>query len=121
MADEINNYDAQDVENTKSLAWLSYLSILFLIPMLVNKDSAYTKFHVNQGIVLFLVAVIGGIALGILGAILGWIPIIGALLIGLLSAVFGIGVLVLMVLGIINAVQGKAAPLPIIGGIRLYK
>lgn len=114
-------YDPQDVQQTKSLAWLSYIGLLFLIPMFVNKDSAYTKFHVNQGIVLCVVDIVGGIALSIVGTILGFIPFIGALVAGLLSLVFGIAVFVFMILGIVNASTGKAVPLPIIGQITIYK
>lgn len=114
-------YESQDIEKTKALAWLSYLWILFLIPMLVNKDSAYTKFHVNQGIVLFLTEVVGGIAIRVLGFVLGIIPFIGALLTALISIAFGICTLVFCILGIAHSLQGKAESLPIIGGIELYK
>lgn len=31
-------YDPRDVQQTKSIAWLSYLGILFLIPMFVYKE-----------------------------------------------------------------------------------
>lgn len=114
-------YDPRDVQQTKSIAWLSYLGILFLIPMFVYKESPYTKFHVNQGIVLCILDVAGGVVLGIVSAILWWIPFVGGIISGLLSLTFGVFVLVLMILGIINAATGKAAPLPIIGKIVIYK
>ena len=96
-------------------------SILFLIPMFVYKESPYTKFHVNQGIVLCILDVAGGIVLGIVSAVLGWIPFVGWIISGLLSLAFGVFVLVLMILGIVNAATGKAEPLPIIGKIVIYK
>ena len=96
-------YDPRDVQQTKSIAWLSYLGILFLIPMFVYKESPYTKFHVNQGIVLCILDVAGGIVLGIVSAVLGWIPFVGWIISGLLSLAFGVFVLVLMILGIVNA------------------
>ena len=114
-------YDPRDVQQTKSIAWLSYLGILFLIPMFVYKESPYTKFHVNQGIVLCILDVAGGVVLGIVSAILWWVPFIGGIISGLLSLAFGVLVLVLMILGIINAATGKAEPLPIIGKIVIYK
>ena len=121
MTDETQNYDVQDIQNSKALSFLSYLGILFLIPMLVNKDSAYTKFHVNQGIVLFLTELAGGIAVGIVSFILAFIPVVGAIIGGLLYVVFSIGILILVILGIINAVQGKVVRLPLIGSFQIYK
>ena len=41
-----------EVEMAKGTAWLSYLGILWLIPLLTMKDNAFAKFHVKQGIVL---------------------------------------------------------------------
>ncbi len=114
-------YDPRDIQQTKSIAWLSYLGIFFLIPMFVYKESPYSKFHVNQGIVLFILDVAGGIVLSILGAILGFIPFIGWMISSALSLAFGVLVLVLMIMGIVNAATGKAVPLPIIGQITIYK
>lgn len=121
MTDETKNYNAQDIQSTKGLSCLSYLGILFLIPMLVNNNSAYTRFHVNQGIVLFLTELAGGIVVGIVSFILAFIPVIGAIAGALLSVVFSVGILILAILGIINAVQGKAMRLPLIGGIQIYQ
>lgn len=113
MDNSIPNISAEDIAKTKSLAWLSYLGFLFIVPMLVNKDSEYTKFHVNQGIVLFIFA----IAVGIVCGILNWIPFVG----GIISGVLGLLVTVCIILGVINAATGKVVRLPIIGGITIYK
>ena len=47
------------------MAWLSYLGILWLIPLLTLKENAFAKFHVKQGIVL----TIYGVASSVLGGI----------------------------------------------------
>ncbi|MBN2852898.1 MAG: hypothetical protein JXQ23_09220 [Clostridia bacterium] len=97
---------ATSESDQKLMGVLCYLWILWLIPLLTeHKNDPYIKFHINQGIVLSIVSVIVGI--------LSWIPVIGWLL--------GIGVFVLTVLGIINAVQLQEKPLPLIGGIQIYK
>ena len=114
-------YDPRDIQETKSVAWLSYLGVFFLIPMFVYKNSPYTRFHLNQGIVLCILEVAGAIALAILRAVLMWIPVIGWILIGLISFVFGVAVLVLTIMGIVNTVTGKAVPLPVIGQITIYR
>lgn len=114
MNDETQCFNPEDIHDNKGLCIFSYLALLFLIPMLVNgQKSPFTRFHVNQGLVLF----IANIILGIIVKILRFIPIIGALISGL----FGIFSLVLMIIGIVNAAQGTAKRLPIIGNITLYK
>lgn len=96
-------------KNTNIYAALAY--ILFFIPLIVDKDSEYGKFHANQGLNLLLL----GIAVSVLGAL---IPFIGWFII---SPVGGLLVLVLAIMGIINALNGEEKELPIIGKYRLLK
>ncbi|MEG0570651.1 MAG: hypothetical protein RR497_03295 [Oscillospiraceae bacterium] len=106
-------FDQQDVNSTKSLAWLSYLGLFLLIPMLANKNSPFTKFHVNQGLVLLILMVIEFF----LSVIVKLIPIIGTVI----GIAMDLALLALMIYGIVNAVQGKAKRLPLIGNIELYR
>ena len=113
---ELNNtkdttaeFDPADIEKNKILCLFSYLGILFLIPLLACQDSKFARYHVNQGIILFLADLIIGAVAIIL--ILGWIA----------AGVGGIVIFVLMIIGIVNAVQGRAKELPIIGKFRLLK
>lgn len=87
-----------DVEENKVMAALSYVWILSIIFLLVKKDSPFVQFHAKQGVVIFAASFI-----------LGFIPIIGWLL--------DIVLLVLAIMGIINAWQGKSVKLPIISTI----
>ncbi len=113
MNDETSRFDPQDIQANKGLCILSYLWLLFLVPMLVNKNSPFTKFHVNQGIVLFIFCII----ISIISKIVTWIPIIG----WMIGSVIWIVELILVIMGIVNAAQGEAKRLPIIGNIDLYK
>jgi len=115
--DYSGGFDPYDVQQNKTISLLSYLGILFLIPLLARPQSKYARFHVNQGIVLFITNIIIGILRGILNAIAG--DSVLSLPVSLISAAAGILVLVLMVMGIVNAVGGKAKELPLIGGIRI--
>lgn len=108
-ADTTNEYDPADIEENKVMAVLSYIWILFLVPLLAAKNSKFARFHANQGLVLFLAGIASGVVAVI--PILGWI----------LSVVCSIVLTVLMILGIINAATGKAKELPIIGKISLIK
>lgn len=121
-ADHTAEFDGADVEKNKILSLLSYISLLFLIPMFCAKDSKFARFHVNQGIVLFICELIVGLVGWVLGLILGIIPFVGVVLGILLAVVTWVVELVflaLAILGIVNAVQGKAKELPLLGGIRV--
>ena len=107
--DTTTEYDPKDIEDNKVMALLAYIGILFLVPLLAAKDSKFAKFHTNQGIVLFIAVIILGVVMAI--PILGWI----------VGAVGGVITLVLAIIGIVNAVQGRAKELPIIGKFKILK
>jgi len=100
-----------DTNNNKVMAVLCYIWILWLVPLLTDaKNDPFVKFHINQGIIL----TIGSAIIWILG----YIPIIG----GIISWAGGIALLVLAIIGIINAVNMEEKPLPVIGTlITIYK
>ena len=108
-APQSEEYTAEDINNNKVVALLSYIGILFLVPLLAAKESKYAQFHANQGLVLFIANLILGVAAAI--PVLGWI----------VSAVGYIFTFVCMILGIVNAAQGKAKELPYIGKYRIIK
>ena len=107
--DTTASFDAKDIEDNKILSLFAYLGILFLIPLLAAPNSKFARFHANQGLVLFLAGIVIGIVAVI--PILGWI----------VAGVGGIFTFVLMILGIVNAVSGKAKELPLIGKINILK
>lgn len=97
------------IEEGKGCAITAYLLIgiiWYFVDEKMRKNS-FAKFHVQQSIVLLIASVIASIA----GAILAIIPFIGFLI----SIVLNIAVLVLWIMGILNAVNGKEKELPIIG------
>jgi len=93
----------KDVENNKAMAAIAYIGILFLVPLLAAKNSPFAQFHAKQGLVLFL----AGIAIGFVA----WIPFLG----WMVGFVGWILLFVLFVIGLMNALNGKKEPLPIIG------
>jgi uncharacterized membrane protein len=98
------DFSAEDIEKNKTMAGLAYL--IFFLPLIASPDSAFAKFHANQGLLLFLLALIGNIVLSMI-PFLGWI----------LLPIFNLGILVLAILGMINGFGGKAKHLPIIGKV----
>lgn len=84
--------------NDKLFAVLAYIGILWILGLVVapEKDHAFVKNHVNNGIIL----AIGSIILGII-PFLGW--------------ALEIAVLVFAIMGIIAAVKGEKFTIPFIG------
>jgi len=79
--------------------------ILFFIPLLTGaKNDPFVKFHVKQGLLIF----IGWVAVSIISWILPW-------QLGIIATILDICVLVLMVVGIMNAAKGEQKPLPAVG------
>ncbi len=97
--------DPKDVEEGKGLAWLSYIGILFLVPLLAKKDNSFCMHHAKQGMVFFIIE----FCLYIIAIIpfLGWI-------ICVLGSLF---MIVMAIIGLIQAIQGNwwEAPLGIHG------
>lgn len=114
--DTTSEYDAKDVEDNKVMAVLSYIWLLFLVPLFAAKDSKFARFHCNQGIVLAIVGTVGGIIFSILSGL----PFIRWLF-SIVGGLFGLACFILMIIGIVNAVNGKVKELPVIGGIRILK
>ena len=103
---------ADDIERNKLICILCYISILWLVPLFLRRDSRYAKFHVNQGIILSILGVVFAVASWLLGNI----PVI--------SIVFYVTdaiTLAYAILGIYNTITGKAKELPFIGGYSIIK
>ncbi len=119
-ADTTADFDPADVEQNKAMGVLAYLSWLVLIPIFAAPKSRYARFHANQGLALAIVE----IGWWILTSILSYILIAIAWQLAFISTILGLAnilFLVLAILGIINAVNGKAKELPIIGKLRILK
>lgn len=101
--DETPKSESPKTGDKNMIAILSYIGILFLIPLLAAKDSPFAQYHAKQGLVLFIAEVAT--------MLIVWIPILGWL-IGFMAWIIWV---VLSLMGIINALGGKQVPLPIIG------
>lgn len=109
---EQNNQPAAPVTPTSTdgqkknttMAIVAY--IIFFIPLLTDaKNDPFVKYHIKQGLALFIVAV----ALGILQSILFY-------RMWFIIQLLQLGVLVLAIMGIMHAAKGEEKPLPLIGG-----
>ncbi|MGJ6980883.1 hypothetical protein ACSDQ9_10210 [Aestuariimicrobium soli] len=112
-------FSPQDVNEGKTLSAVGYLGILFLLPLLMQPNNRFSRFHANQSIVNVLTAVVLGIGSGIIQFVLDQlnVPLVG----GLIGWLCSLAPIVLAVIGAVNAGSGKAKTLPIIGKIQLLK
>ena len=118
--DSTSEFSQQDINSNKVMAILAYLGILVLVPIFAAKESKFARFHANQGLVLFLAEIAFYIVLTIVSAIILAISWKLYFIITILSLVW-IVFLVLAIIGIINAAQGKAKPLPLVGNMQILK
>jgi len=99
----------QTKEDGKTIAIIAYITIIGLIIAFImnsSKNNSFAKFHIGQS---FRIAILG-IANSILGAML-------PSSLSLVTTIIGLGVLVLWILGLVNAINLKEEPVPIIGTI----
>lgn len=95
----------KEKENRILMSILAYFGILVLIPYF-NEDARrdeFTKFHIKQGLALFVVE----IAFFIFSIILSFL--------GIFLVLIGFGISVLAIIGIVNVATGKMKPVPIVG------
>jgi uncharacterized membrane protein len=112
-APEAPKADANEIEEGKTFAAIGYLGPLFLIPLLAAKDNKFAQFHAKQAMVLFITLII----CAIIATILFIIPVIGWFLLGPIAwLVVFIGGAVLVIMGIVKALQGEYWKIPILGG-----
>lgn len=122
--DTTYEYDQQDIAQNKAFAVLSYIGILFLVPLLAAKNSRFARFHTNQGLILFIINVIAMTGLNIIRLALCFIPFIGLVfnvILNIVIVLFEVVILIYMIIGILNVVNNKAKELPIIGKFKLIK
>ena len=106
--DTSNRFESQDILDNKGMAVLAYLSVLVLIPLTSRKNSPYARFHTNQGLILLICRIITSVVCSVLGS-------------SLLQTIAALLWLMYVVIGIQNALNGRAKELPIIGKYTILK
>ena len=132
-ADTTAKHDQKDIADNKTMAVFAYFGPLVLVPILAAPKSKFARFHANQGLLILIGEIVYGVVqsvlLKVLRTIFPWDWTIGYLggrgmvynilssALSIIWIVFGI----LAILGVLNALKGKAKELPIIGKIRIIK
>lgn len=87
--------EKNDIQDNKVTAALSYISILFIVPLFLKRNSKFCQFHGKQGLMVFIME------------LLGFVPVIGWMLFVL--------ALLLSIVGVLRTLDGKYWKLPILG------
>ena len=101
-------FDQADVEQNKSMVLLSailqiFIPIIFFLPLVCCKDSAYGKFYANQGLLILLI--------NVACTVVNIIPILGTIV----CVVVGIANFVFAIMNAVNASKGIKKGIPFIG------
>ncbi len=101
--------DQQTKEEGKTMAIISYITIIgLIIAFIMNNDkkNEFAKFHIGQSLRISILAVANSV--------------IGMFLpsgLSIISTIISIAVLVFWILGLVNAINLKDKPVPVIGTI----
>ncbi len=96
IQNDLTSEQKMDIEKNKDVAAMSYLWILSVVVLYARRESPFIEYHARQGLWLFLVSIPVWL-----------IPVAGQYL--------EFFVLAAMIIGFINAAQGRIHDLPVIG------
>ena len=108
VKDTTSEYNQEEIKSGMGMSILCYFGFLVLIPLFTEKSNQFVKFHVKQGLNAFIWTFIAGLCASFVSAMLP--NLVG----GLITSALSILTLVIEIIGIVNAAQGKAKELPII-------
>ena len=95
--------------NNRIFCILSYVGFLFLIGMIANPNDPKVRYHINQGLVLFIFEA---------AALFLWLITVFGYVGGILCC---IAAFTYMIIGIVNVTNDDEKPLPFIGKIQFLK
>ena len=100
----------QQSSNRTIMLILSYLGILALIPLLVEKDDPEVQWHAKHGLVLM----VGWIVLSIALAILSSFPYVGMFLGCAVGPLLWLVILIIQIVAMLKALKGERLIIPVI-------
>lgn len=108
--------------NKRTTDIVAYLTWVGLIVAFLAGDRRASRFHLNQALVLAILSALWTVVYRVASIVLG-IATFGLIngLLGAINAIVCLALLVLLIMGLVNAIQGVEKPLPLIGGIVIYR
>ncbi len=118
---------AEDIEQNRPMAVLAYMGPFVVVPLVFARESAFARFHANQGLLLFLFE----FGLWSVNWVLGFLFMPTLARSGFFNALahlygFAAGVIwavfaIMAFIGILHAIAGVDDKLPVIGHFRIVK
>ena len=93
----------EHLPDDRFIAAIGYLGVLCIVPLILKRDSAFSQHHGKQGLIVLIAWMILWVG--------NVIPVLGQIVWMLGS----LALLILMILGIINALNGKLWEMPVLG------
>jgi uncharacterized membrane protein len=100
--EEIKEFDPKDIEENRVLASLSYICILFIVPLIVKRESKFCVENAKQGLVLFIAEIIVWV--------LSYIPILG----WIIGIICGAALFIIALIAFIYTISGKFWKVPFV-------
>ena|SRR3989344_428905 len=97
------NTPAEAPKQNTLMAALAYIGPLVIVSFIVAKNDPFVKFHIKQGLILFVIE----IAVWIIGMM--FYPL------WMILNLVNLATLILSIIGIVRVTQGKETELPIVG------
>jgi uncharacterized membrane protein len=98
--------------NRSLMVVLSYLWILFLVPLLVEKNDKEVQWHAKHGLVITVAELVLWVAIFVVQTVLGAVTAGLGCMVGILSPLIWIVFLVVRVICIIKGVNGQRFTIP---------
>ena len=117
---ENSNENSAGVQDA-TVGIVAYITLIgFIIAIVLNgskegEEKKFGAFHLRQALGLIICAIAGAITISILSALLLSVSLSMLFIISILNLVFGLGILALLIMGIMNAVNKTYKPLPVVG------
>lgn len=124
-------FSKKEIDSGKGMAVLSY--ILAPIPFFIEKENKFVKYHARQGMDFFIVYVAYSIIYSILTSAIkiqktcgSWFGVeipckVTPWWISYPLGIIYLGLTIIAIIGIINAINGKAKPLPLFEKFKIIK
>jgi uncharacterized membrane protein len=93
--------NGNDVKDAQAITYLSYIGLLFLVPMLAKKESKFAQFHAKQGLVLTIGWFLGSFLYFLMG----------------LGALVHLFIIIVSIMGLVSVSKGEMKKLPIVGDL----
>lgn len=100
-----------------ALAYLTFVPAIIFLLRDPYRRNRFVRFHAVQCLVLWLIGIVLGLALRLLGMLVFLIPVLGPLLVVVTDVAFGLAAILLWMVLIIKALQGETFVLPWVGDI----